>query len=77
MTSNFVLKLTYQEKEYTFLVVKFVFGPASLIKVVDVKNDRERILSDDELDALIISNPLMPFELNEIIERIENNVTVQ
>lgn len=60
------------------LVSRFHFGPVDLVKVVDVKlASMGRILSDDEMDQLVINNPLMPFELQEITERMANNVTVQ
>lgn len=78
MTSNHILHLTYQDIKYVFLVSRFHFGPVDLVKVVDVKlASMGRILSDDEMDQLVINNPLMPFELQEITERMANNVTVQ
>ena len=78
MKTDHTLTLTYGGVVYKFLVARIHFGPVDLVKVVDVKlGSTGRTLSDPELDALITANPLMPFELQEITQRIEDNVTVQ
>lgn len=78
MKTSHILTLTYGGVAYKFLVSRFHFGPVDLVKVVDVKLESTgRTLSHPELDALIVANPLMPFELQEITQRIEDNVTVQ